>query len=89
MSSLIRKSSLLALVRSAVLGGGGSGHVVLLLLDAAGARGCGGPLHGVGGRVQRGAGGRLARRPVVDQVLKIASRHDRDKNEFGRRDNQG
>lgn len=39
---------------------------MLLLLDAAG----GGPLHGVGGRVQGRAGGGLASRPVVDKILK-------------------
>ena len=46
-----------------------SGHVVLFLLNAAGAAGCR-ALHGVGGRVERGAGGGLVARPVVYQVLK-------------------
>ena len=46
-----------------------SGQVVLLLLNAAGAAGCR-ALHGVGGRVERGAGGGLVARPVVYQVLK-------------------
>ena len=42
---------------------------MLLLLNAAGAAGCR-ALHGVGGRVERGAGGGLVARPVVYQVLK-------------------